>query len=376
MLLDCPSCAASYDEDPARLLPGGHPVRCPRCHATWHPEILFDTNTGRDDAPRIAILSTGVRTAGLSVHANRKQGARLASLDAIELIRKQAHQALNSIRSRYREDHNRIVSLQAARAAIPPPHASDSLAEAATPSAQPGLPNTGQDTNTRMRLSRAFAEALADVPGDVAGAAQCTDGLPEHELPQAGNEIEAFALAVEVEQPADGGSGAAAIDEAEQPEWIASAADKQDAGPIAALAANPANERGGQREDRPAPAEDRSTALWQTGDRGLQAAPASPWEDQARTVSLTERKRPPTKQQERGITGLRPRQKREHGALLDSFVESRQREELIREARKAAQRAIRESAPEPRAAGGGWRNMWVALIITSAILLFLRLWFQ
>ena len=48
-------------------------------------------------------------------------------------------------------------------------------------------------------------------------------------------------------------------------------------------------------------------------------------------------------------------------------------------ARKAAQRAIRESGPEPQtereAAAVGWRNMWIALVIIGAILLLLRLRF-
>ena len=65
--------------------------------------------------------------------------------------------------------------------------------------------------------------------------------------------------------------------------------------------------------------------------------------------------------------------------LLKHPVETRQREELIQEARKAAQRAIRESGPEPQtereAASVGWRNMWIALVIIGAILLLLRLRF-
>ena len=381
MLLDCPSCAASYDEDPARLLPGAHPVRCPRCHAAWHPEILFDTNAGNDDASRIAMLTAGVCAARLSVQANRKQGTRIAALDAIERIREQAHGALNAVRLRYREDHSRIVSLQAARAAVPTPHAADELlAEAAPLPLQSPPLDAGRDLKTRMRISRAFAEALADVYGDTAGSNEYADRLPDNEQPRPDNETGSVAAAIDDEQPPDGGCGAAAVGKADERTWIASAADKRDDGPIAAFAASHSNERGAEPEELPAPAssemEDRSTTLWQAGDCGLKAAPARPREDRGSTVSLTERKRPPTKEKERGIAGLRPRQKREHRAVLDGFVETRQREELIREARKAAQRAIRESAPAPGVSANGWQNMWIALFITSAILLVLRAWFH
>ena len=58
---------------------------------------------------------------------------------------------------------------------------------------------------------------------------------------------------------------------------------------------------------------------------------------------------------------------------------SRQREELIQEARKAAQRAIRGSGPEPEeereAPAHGWRNMWIALVVIGAVLFLLRLRF-
>jgi len=64
---------------------------------------------------------------------------------------------------------------------------------------------------------------------------------------------------------------------------------------------------------------------------------------------------------------------------IKHFVETRTTEELIRDARKAAQRAIRESGPEPQtereAAAVGWRTVWIALVIIGAILLLLRLLF-
>ena len=36
MLIVCPSCATSYDVEPASLLPEGRYVRCRRCHLVWH----------------------------------------------------------------------------------------------------------------------------------------------------------------------------------------------------------------------------------------------------------------------------------------------------------------------------------------------------
>ncbi len=38
MLIVCPSCASSYDVDPAVLEPNGRQVRCVRCRTVWHAE--------------------------------------------------------------------------------------------------------------------------------------------------------------------------------------------------------------------------------------------------------------------------------------------------------------------------------------------------
>jgi predicted Zn finger-like uncharacterized protein len=38
MLIVCPSCASSYDLDPAVLEPNGRQVRCVRCRTVWHAE--------------------------------------------------------------------------------------------------------------------------------------------------------------------------------------------------------------------------------------------------------------------------------------------------------------------------------------------------
>jgi len=58
---------------------------------------------------------------------------------------------------------------------------------------------------------------------------------------------------------------------------------------------------------------------------------------------------------------------------------SRPREELIQDARRAAQRAVREVGLECQtqreAPRNGWRNMWIALVVIGVLLLFVRLQF-
>jgi predicted Zn finger-like uncharacterized protein len=39
MLIVCPSCATSYDVDPASLSPGGRQVRCARCRTVWQAHL-------------------------------------------------------------------------------------------------------------------------------------------------------------------------------------------------------------------------------------------------------------------------------------------------------------------------------------------------
>src|ERR1700728_1000111 len=38
MLIVCPSCATSYDVEPASLQPNGRQVRCVRCRTVWRAE--------------------------------------------------------------------------------------------------------------------------------------------------------------------------------------------------------------------------------------------------------------------------------------------------------------------------------------------------
>ncbi|MGO8975693.1 MAG: hypothetical protein ACLQNV_19465 [Steroidobacteraceae bacterium] len=114
-------------------------------------------------------------------------------------------------------------------------------------------------------------------------------------------------------------------------------------------------------------------------DSDLKDAPNTLCENGEGTVTPTQRMQLLTEEQEWKVAELLARQKQEYDNLLKHPVETRQREELIQEARKAAQRAIRESGPEPQAereaAADGWRNMWIALVVIGAILFLLRLRF-
>jgi len=88
-------------------------------------------------------------------------------------------------------------------------------------------------------------------------------------------------------------------------------------------------------------------------DRGFQDAASNLWADQEGAVTLTTA-----------------------GSLARP---SRQREELIQDARRAAQRAVRERGLECQtqreAPRNGWRDMWIALVTIGVILLFVRLQF-
>ncbi len=235
MLIVCPSCATSYDVEPASLLPGGRTVRCLRCRRAWHAEMARHTNVESDSTRRNAIPTTSADAAGYSVHVNRAAGReRIASLDAFELIREQAHEALNAIRSRCREDHDRILNRLGAPDAIPPPYADKPLAEAATLPFKPRLPDAGWDANTRIKISWALAEDLAESPNEMAWSNECVDELLNTDQPRIGSEAGSFAVVVDDEQPTDGGSSAAAVDEAQEGGWIASTAEP-DTAPIAGL---------------------------------------------------------------------------------------------------------------------------------------------
>jgi len=105
---------------------------------------------------------------------------RVSGVDAFERIRQQTHTALDAIRARCREDHNRIVNrLDATDATLP--HSADKPLAAATAAAttQPRLPDGGWDADTRIRISRAFAEALPEAGNEMARSHDCADEVIE-----------------------------------------------------------------------------------------------------------------------------------------------------------------------------------------------------
>jgi predicted Zn finger-like uncharacterized protein len=289
MLIVCPSCATSYDVEPANLLPGRRHVRCLHCRTAWLAETPCRTNTGSDDALRNAVPVLSIPAADRPGQLNCTVTCeRTAGLDAFDLIRQQAHAALNAIREGYREDHNRIVNWRSAQYRRPAPtNPSPALRRL-----RPGLafPTPAGMPLREQTISQAFAEVLAEASNEM--APNCADVLPDNEQPAIGQEAGSFAVAFDSEQPADGGF-IAAVDEVREGGWAASATDELDAASV-----------------------------------------------------------------------VRP---------------SRQREELIRDARRAAQRAVRErdleSQTQREAPTNGWRNMWIALVVIGVILLFVRLQF-
>ncbi len=240
MLIVCPSCATSYNVEPANLLPGRRHVRCLHCRTAWLAETPRRTNTGSDNALRNAVPVPSIPAADRTGQLNRTARCeRTAGLDAFELIRQQAHAALNAIREGCREDHNRIVNCLGAVGAISPSCADKSLAGAAAIAPQPSLLDAGWDTATRTKLSQAFAEVLAEASNEM--APNCADELPDNEQPAIGQEAGSFALAFDSEQPADGGF-IAAVDEVREGGWAASATDELDAAAVVALDGTAASE--------------------------------------------------------------------------------------------------------------------------------------
>ena len=161
--------------------PQGRPLPCLRCRTAWHAETPCQADAESDNARRKATPTTSAAIAD-DCTVNRAAGRRecIAGPNAFELIREQAHAALNAIRSGCREDHNRIISRLRAADATPPPYADKSLAAAATLVPRPSLPDAGWDADARIRISRAFAE--------VAAAATL---VPRPSLPDAGWDADA-----------------------------------------------------------------------------------------------------------------------------------------------------------------------------------------
>jgi hypothetical protein len=157
------------------------------------------------------MLTNSAGGAGHSVHINRAAAReRIASLDGFELIREQAHEALNAIRSRCREDHSRILNRLCIRDAIAPPYPNKPSAEAATPLLQPRLRDFGRDADGRIKISRPLAEVGADTANEMAWSSECGGQFLDNEQPRIGHEVRSIAVA------ADGEFIAATVNEAQQ----------------------------------------------------------------------------------------------------------------------------------------------------------------
>ncbi len=241
MLIVCPSCATSYDVEPANLLSGRRHVRCFHCRTAWLAETPCRTNTGSDDALCNAVPVPSIPAAARRGQLNRTARCeRIAGLDAFELIRQQAHATLNAIREGCREDHHRIVNCLGAVGAISPYCADRSLAGAAAIASQPSPPDAAWDTATRTKILQAFAEAVAEGSNEMASA-NCANELLDNELPAIGQSTGSFAPACDSEPLADGGF-IAAVDEVREGRWAASATDEQGAASVVALAGTAASE--------------------------------------------------------------------------------------------------------------------------------------
>lgn len=309
MLIVCPSCATCYDVEPASLLPEGRAVRCLRCRTVWQAETVRHANVESDSARRNVIPTTSAGVAGHPVHVNGAEGReRIASLDAFELIREQAHEALNAMRTRWREDHTRILNRLGAPDEIPPRYADKASAEAAPPPLQSHLPDAGWDANTRIKISRHFAETLADVANAIASRDGANELLDSEQLLRTGNEAGSFAAVVDDEQPADGEPSPARVDEAQEGGWMASAADKQNAAWAAAFAESPANDPNESTGlELPTPVdldlEEPATAPVDLDVEDLSLAPTDLVEGRHCRDSLREEIQPVAKRRHRGRAG-------------------------------------------------------------------------
>jgi len=159
MQIVCPSCATSYDLEPASLPLTGRPVRCLRCRTVWYAETPCQADAEGDNTRRNAMPTTSAATADdyiADVNCAAARSECVAGSNAFEFIREQAHAALNAIRSGCREDHNRIISRLSAADATRPLFADKPLGAA------------GWDADVRIRISRALAEVLAEAANEIA----------------------------------------------------------------------------------------------------------------------------------------------------------------------------------------------------------------
>jgi anti-sigma-K factor RskA len=110
-------------------------------------------------------------------------------------------------------------------------------------------------------------------------------------------------------------------------------------------------------------------------DREFQDAIARVSEDHKRFMALLERMSPLTEEQQRKLTEVVAREKRDYDELLKQDAQIKSKGEIAQRAWKAARQATREVDPDDKQEGqwSGWRTMVIALIAVGAILVFLKL---
>jgi predicted Zn finger-like uncharacterized protein len=80
MLIVCPSCATSYDVQPASLEPDGRQVRCVRCRTVWHAE----SNRAARLLAAADALGPGGPDEGAEAPAYRAEAPAMASADGVD----------------------------------------------------------------------------------------------------------------------------------------------------------------------------------------------------------------------------------------------------------------------------------------------------
>jgi hypothetical protein len=294
------------------------------------------------------------------VHHNcAAEQRRITGVDAFELIREQAHAALNAIRSGCREDHKRLISRVGAAYRV------DELFY------------DGQPANSGSFVVTADYEQPSE--GGLF-AATADDGPPAQGL--------WFAAAADDEQAAENGSVLVATNDrqAAEDESVAVAAHQQDFASVAALdecSADQPNESAEVKAPPIVPVDLNERRL----PIGIDENPGPPRYRRGSTLTAMARiliskdEKAPCALSARALVtdghGVKTAWDGSAALGLKHLAETERREELVQRARKAAQRAVHEPDAEPQTKrnepGDSRRNMWIALAITGAILLFLKL---
>lgn len=113
-------------------------------------------------------------------------------------------------------------------------------------------------------------------------------------------------------------------------------------------------------------------------DQEFEAAIKKLREEHTRVMSSIERMPPLSEEQKQKIAEVLGHQQRDYDEYLKHRAETRSERELAQAARKAAEQALREDDAKywQRSQPKSWRNLWIALAISGAILLLFKLRFH